>query len=255
MNVATAATEQTFFTSSELASLDPSRIPSHIAIIPDGNRRWAKLHEEEIAQGHRAGADNLIDITLAGKELGVKTMTFYLFSTENWTRSREEVAALMWLLQEFLLENRRRMIEEGIKVSTIGNIGALPSEAYESIHESVQATRQCDKMEMVLALNYGARDEIVRAVRDLMTQYNDIDKPKEEITESVIARYLDTARWPDPELLIRTSGEMRLSNYLLWQLSYAEIYFSKALWPDFKPNDLLTAVADYQKRDRRLGGT
>lgn len=243
------------FTSAQLSSLDTSRIPNHIAFIPDGNRRWAKHHQEEIARGHKAGADNLIDITLAGKALGVKVMTFYLFSTENWTRSKEEVAALMWLLQEFLTEKRQQMIDEGVRVSTIGHTSALPNEVYDCIGESVKATSGCNQIEMVMALNYGARNEIVRAVKNLIDEYDDVHKSKDEITEKVIGRYLDTSRWADPELLVRTSGEMRLSNFLLWQLSYSEIYFSQLLWPDFGPKDLLEAVVDYQKRERRLGGT
>ena len=247
-------TESPIFTSDLLATLDPARIPQHIAFIPDGNRRWAKQHEEEIAHGHKTGADNLIDITLAAKALGVKVLTFYLFSTENWSRSKEEVAALMWLLQEFLTVNRQRMIDEGIKVSTIGHTSALPKEVYDCIGESVEATAGCDKIEMVMALNYGGRNEIVRAVKHLVSEYSVKDRSAEEINEEVIGKCLDTSQWSDPELLIRTSGEMRLSNFLLWQLSYSEIYFTHLLWPDFKPQDLLKAIVDYQKRERRLGG-
>lgn len=242
------------FTSEQLALLDQGRIPSHIAVIPDGNRRWAKQQQEKIEKGHYAGADNLIEIVLAGKALGLKVMTFYLFSTENWSRSKEEVAALMWLLQEFLTKNRQWMIDEGIKISMIGDGSALPDEVIGCVKESVHATRHCNRIDMVLALNYGGRDDIVRAVKAVFETFEGKNLSKEEINEQVIAKHLDTARWADPELLIRTSGEMRLSNFLLWQLSYTEIYFSSVLWPDFGPEDLFEAVVDYQKRERRLGG-
>jgi undecaprenyl diphosphate synthase len=242
------------FTSDQLHALDKTRVPHHVAIIPDGNRRWAKLQEEQIGAGHRAGGDNLIDIVLAGKAIGIKAMTFYLFSTENWDRSEEEVAALMWLLIEFLQENTAIMIEEGIRVSSIGNINRLPMESSDAIRAAEKATRHCTEIDMVIALNYGGRDEIVRAVKTMMEVFEQKGYLRDFVDEESIARYLDTNRWPDPELLIRTSGEMRISNFMLWQLSYSEIYFSPVLWPDFKPQNLLEAIIDYQKRERRMGG-
>lgn len=247
----TAAEVATLFTPQQLARLDQARIPRHVAIIPDGNRRWAKKQRRHYDFGHRTGASALIQTIKAAKELGVKVMTFYLFSTENWSRSREEVAALMWLLKRFLLENCEEMRTCGIRLKTIGELSAFPKRVLSVVENTVEATVDCDQIDMVLALNYGGRDEIKRVLHRI------IDKglPKEQITESLIASYLDTAPWGDPDLLIRTSGEMRLSNFLLWQLSYAEIYIAQVLWPDFKPEHLLEAVVDFQKRERRLGGT
>jgi undecaprenyl diphosphate synthase len=243
------------YTPDQLARLNKARIPHHVAIIPDGNRRWAKKQTEHFQKGHEAGAGNLIEIVKAGKELGIKTLTFYLFSTENWTRSEEEVAALMWLLQVFLRENCREMQEEGVRLKTIGDLSALPNDALAVLQETMEATAHCDQLEMVLALNYGGRDEIRRAFHHILDHYSEGKLRKEEVTETLIASYLDTKHWKDPDLLIRTSGEIRISNFLLWQLSYTEIYSTELLWPEFTPDDLLDAVLDFQKRDRRLGGT
>lgn len=248
-------TETTVFSPEQLACLNPHRIPSHVAIIPDGNRRWAKKQVENYQKGHQAGASNLIEIVKAGKALGIKTLTFYLFSTENWTRSQEEIGALMWLLQEFLRDNRQEMQEEGVRLQTIGNLSALPEEALNVVQETIEATAHCDQLDMVLALNYGGRDEIRRAFHTILDDVAAGKLRKEEVTEDLITDYLDTRSWGDPELLIRTSGEMRISNFLLWQLSYTEIYSTELLWPEFKPVDLLDAVLDFQRRERRLGGT
>lgn len=247
--------ETTLFNPQKLASLDKARIPRHVAIIPDGNRRWAKKQEECFDKGHEAGASNLIEIVKAGKEIGIKALTFYLFSTENWTRSQEEIGALMWLLQEFLKENCQTMQEQGVRLKTIGNLDALPKEVLSVVEETIQATAHCNQIDMILALNYGGRDEICRAIHRILDNCSEGKLKKEQVTEKLIASYLDTQSWEDPDLLIRTSGEMRVSNFLLWQLSYTEIYVTELLWPEFKPNDLLEAVADFQKRERRLGGT
>lgn len=245
----------TFFSPQQLACLDKTRIPSHVAIIPDGNRRWAKKQQEDYEKGHEAGATNLIEIVKAAKTIGIKALTFYLFSTENWVRSKEEVAALMWLLQDFLKEHCEEMQAQGVSLKTIGDLEALPKEVLTVVEETIEATRQCEQIDMILALNYGGRDEIRRVFHRLLDHYADGNLKKEEVTEKLIASYLDTELWGDPDLLIRTSGEMRLSNFLLWQLSYTEIYVTQLLWPEFKPSDLLDAVADFQKRERRLGGT
>ncbi len=242
------------FTPEQLASLDKTRLPNHVAIIPDGNRRWAAKKREESEKGHFQGASTLIEIVKAAKALGIKTITFFCFSTENWSRSREEINILMWLLQDFLNENRLDMQTTGVRFSTIGNLEALPQEALIAIEETRRATAQCQDINMVVALNYGARDEIRRVLHKIIDDSNDGKIHKEQITEALIASYLDTAPWGDPELFIRTSGEMRLSNYLLWQMAYTEIYFTDVLWPDFKPADLLAAVADFQGRERRWGG-
>jgi undecaprenyl diphosphate synthase len=249
------ATASPIFSPEQLARLDLSRIPRHVAIIPDGNRRWAKKQQEDSGKGHEAGASTLIEIVSAGKALGIKALTFYLFSTENWTRPKEEVAALMWLLQEFLKEQCAEMQAQGVRLQTIGNLEALPKEALDAIEETVAATAHCDQIDMILALNYGSRDEIRRAFHGILDHYEAGKLQKEDVTEKLISSYLDTKPWGDPDLLIRTSGEMRVSNFLLWQLSYTEIYVTELLWPEFKPKDLLDAVADFQKRERRLGGT
>jgi undecaprenyl diphosphate synthase len=243
------------FSPEQLASINKSRVPTHVAIIPDGNRRWAKKQEECHNKGHEAGACNLIEIVKAGKTLGIKTMTFYLFSTENWTRSQEEIGALMWLLQEFLKEQCQEMKDHGVRLKTIGNLDALPKEALTVVEETIAATAHCNQIDMVLALNYGARDEIRRAFHCILDKCAEGELQKEDVTEKLIASYLDTKHWNDPDLLIRTSGEMRVSNFLLWQLSYTEIYTTELLWPEFKPNNLLDAIIDFQKRERRLGGT
>lgn len=248
-------TTTAIYTPDQLLCLNQQRIPHHIAIIPDGNRRWAKKNAENYRKGHASGASNLIDIVKAGKALGVKVMTFYLFSTENWTRSQEEIGALMWLLEEFLKENCQEMQDQGVRLKTIGDLNALPKDALIAVNQTIEATAHCNQLDMVLALNYGGRDEIRRAVQNILNHYSDGKLSKEEISEKLISNYLDTKDWNDPDLLIRTSGEMRISNFLLWQLSYSEIYTTELLWPEFKANNLLDAVIDFQQRERRLGGT
>jgi len=248
-------TSTAIFTSQEKASLDPMHIPRHVAIIPDGNRRWAKKQEGSSEQGHRAGADALMEIVKAARELGIRALTFYLFSTENWNRSEEEINALMWLLEGFLYDQCAEMQAHQVRLKTIGNLSIFPENILKAIDSTSKATAHCTDIEMILALNYGGRDEIRRAIHRLLDDFNSQKMQKEEVTESLISRYLDTAPWGDPDLLIRTSGELRISNFLLWQLSYTEIYVTNTLWPDFTPRDFLEAIADFQKRDRRLGGT
>lgn len=249
------ATTTAIYTPNQLACLNQNSVPRHVAIIPDGNRRWAKQQAENYQEGHKTGADNLIEISKAGKALGIKTLTFYLFSTENWTRSQEEIGALMWLLQEFLKENCQEMKDQGMRLKTIGQVEALHESALRVLEETIAATAHCKQIDIVLALNYGGRDEIRRAFQKILYHYEEGKLRKEEVTEKLISSYLDTKCWSDPDLLIRTSGEMRISNFLLWQLSYTEIYYTPLLWPEFKPSDLLAAVIDFQKRERRLGGT
>lgn len=244
-----------YYTREQIQLLDRNRIPKHIAIIPDGNRRWAKKNNLSVMQGHRQGADNLMEIVKAAKALGIKVITFYVFSTENWSRDPIEVRALLWLLESYLIEQRPVMLENGVKLQTIGDCSRFPNSVRRTIQESKDATNHCEDIEMVLALNYGSRDEIRRAVQLIL---DDIASkgilPVEKVTESLISGYLDTAKWPDPDLLIRTSGEKRFSNFLLWQSSYTELYIDQVLWPDFHPRNLLNAVVEFQKRDRRLGG-
>lgn len=242
------------YTPEEIACLEKTRVPRHVAIIPDGNRRWAKQRDEMILSGHQAGANTLIEIVKAGKELGIKAMTFYLFSTENWSRPKEEVIALMWLLEDFLRKRCEEMQQNGVRLMTIGNLSALSAEVQIAIKETKQSTANSKDIDMIFALNYGGRDDLCRAFRKIVDKYGGMLN-NECLTEDLIARHLDTAPWGDPDLLIRTSGEMRISNFLLWQLSYSELHVTDALWPDFSHKDLLNAIIDFQTRDRRLGGT
>lgn len=243
-----------YFTPEQISSLDHKKIPHHVAIIPDGNRRWAKKQHAPREEGHREGADIIIETMKAAKEIGIKIISFFLFSTENWERSQDEVHALMWLLETFMIEQRQTMIDDGIRMETIGDLSRLPVSVQNAIQDTKAATSHCKCIDMVLALNYGSRDEIRRAVQSIAEDVSQNKIRKEDITENLISRYLDTAQWAEPDLFIRTSGEKRLSNFLLWQLSYAELYIAEVLWPDFRSGHLLEALINFQKRERRLGG-
>lgn len=247
-------TAEKMYSDTQISLLDKTQIPRHIAIIPDGNRRWAKQKQSLAESGHREGADTIMDTVKASKELGIKVVTIYLFSTENWNRPQEEIAGLMWLLQCYLIEQKQTMVDNQIRLQTIGDLSRLPPSVMESIEDTKNATKDCDKIEMVFALNYGGRDDIRRGVQALIKDVQG-GKIHEEISEALISSYLDTAPWGDPDLLIRTSGELRISNFLLWQISYAEIFIIDILWPDFNSEHLLTALLDFQQRHRRLGGT
>lgn len=244
-----------YFSPEQLNTLDKSRIPKHVAIIPDGNRRWAKKQHLSVLQGHRKGADILMDVIKASKELGIKVVTFYIFSTENWTRDQEEVQAVLWLLETYVTEQRQTMIENGIRLQSIGDLTRLPASVRHALQATKEATSHCHEIEMIFAVNYGGRDEIRRAVQAILDDYASQQVKREEVTERLISRYLDTNGWSDPELLIRTSGELRFSNFLIWQTSYTEVYIADSLWPDFNSTNLLEAVLSFQKRERRLGGT
>lgn len=238
------------YTQEQLLDLDQVRLPRHVAIIPDGNRRWAKLGDHSIFMGHRVGAATVFNTVKAAKEVGVKAITFYLFSTENWKRSPEEVSFHMELLQEFLLKHCEEMKASGVRLCTIGALDVFPKEVLRVIDSVKAETAKGQSIDLILALNYGARDEIKRAMEKICKE-RDIHT---EITEELISSHLDTAPWGDPDLLIRTSGEMRISNFLLWQLSYTELYITEVLWPDFTPGLFLDALIDFQTRQRRMGG-
>jgi undecaprenyl diphosphate synthase len=242
------------FTPDQLRQVDPSRIPQHIAIIPDGNRRWAKKNFLLPELGHRAGADQLLNIVNAAIELGVKTLTFYIFSTENWSRPQREVNAHLRLLEEYLVAQRQRMIDYGIRFTTIGDLAPFSENILREIDTTVEATAKENKIHVIFALNYGGRDDIIRAFRDIIKDYDSGSLKIEDISEELVSKHLDTKGTPDPDLLIRTSGELRVSNFLLWQISYSEIYVCDVLWPDFTPNHLFNAVQTFQHRERRLGG-
>lgn len=247
------STKTRFFSSEELSTLNWENIPKHVAIIPDGNRRWARDNQLDIESGHREGGNSLIETVKAACELNIEALTFYLFSTENWARSPLEINALMWLLHDFLLKQRETMLDYEIRLHTIGTLSRLPEYVQETIQQTKEATEHCRKIDMVLAINYGSRDEISRAVQQIVHKFKNGELNEELINEECISQHLDTSRWKDPELLIRTSGEMRLSNYLLWQLSYTEIHVIDVLWPNFRPHHLLESLLNFQTRQRRLG--
>ncbi len=233
--------------------LDMERIPKHVAIIMDGNRRWAKNQGLPSMVGHWHGADALTKIVESASALGVKVLTVYAFSTENWKRTQEEVDSIMKLFRMYLIGQKDRMVREGVRLGTIGDTRRFPASVKETLDDVKRATAGGDKIDLVLAVNYGARDDIKRALVSIVEDCQLGRLHKEDITEALIARYLDTAPWGDPDLLIRTSGESRLSNFLLWQISYAEVYITDVLWPDFNNNELMRAVAAFQKRARRTG--
>lgn len=224
-------------------------IPKHIAIILDGNGRWAKSKGMPRSYGHIQGAKNLDRIVEAAYDMGVKYLTVYCFSTENWNRPAEEVEALMKLLRQYMKTAQTRAKKNNIRTRVIGDISRLDEDLQKSILELEKVSAEYDGINLNIAINYGSRDEIVRGVRKML---EDNLKP-EELDEAVFSSYLDTKDIPDPDFLIRTSGEQRLSNYLLWQLAYAEMYFTDVPWPEFSPEDLKAAVEFYSKRDRRYG--
>ena len=229
------------------------RIPNHVAIILDGNGRWAKSKGMPRSYGHIKGCENLEDICEVAKEMGIKYLTVYAFSTENWKRSKEEVEGLMKLFRNYLSKCIKISSKNKMRVRVIGDPSAFAPDIQKKIKELEEYSKDFDELHFQIALNYGSRDEITRAVnRMLEDQKNGILEGP--VNEDVISDYLDTAGIPDPDLLIRTSGEQRLSNYLLWQLAYTEFYFTNVPWPDFKKKDLEEAIEKYNKRDRRYGG-
>lgn len=242
-----------FFKADELRALDRTAIPRHIAIIPDGNRRWAQQQGASPAMGHRQGSQVVADTVKAAAELGVQVVTLYAFSTENWSRPKEEIEFLMALLEASLLESEAWMISGGVQLHAIGDLSVLPSRVLKQLESSIAKTQQGRGLHFNLAVNYGGRDEIRRAVGKIVRACKEGRLPEEQIDELQIASYMDTARWGDPDLLIRTSGECRVSNFLLWQLSYSEFYFTETLWPDFTPKHLLQAIVEYQRRAKRWG--
>lgn len=239
----------------DLKRIDPLPVPKHVAFIPDGNRRWAKKHRVLPEEGHKLGADSLLNIIKAGHQMGIETLTFFIFSTENWARPQKEIDAQMKLLEKSLLIQRPRMLENGVRFRSIGDLSKFPPHLVELIEATKEETAHCDKITVVFAMNYGGRDDIRRAVVKMIDGVEKGDLKKDEVTEDVVKSYLDTAAFTDPDLLIRTSGESRLSNFLLWQLSYAEIYLTEKFWPEFSPLDFLEAVHSFQNRERRLGGS
>lgn len=232
----------------------PDKIPRHIAVIMDGNGRWAKKLGWQRTRGHRAGADAVSRCVEACDDIGTEFLTLYAFSTENWRRPPSEISALMTLLDKFLKERTPEMMDKNVRLQAIGRITDLPANVQERLHHSIETTSKNSGVTMVLALSYGAREEIVDGVRSLLRNVKEGHLDEAMITPDVLSKHLYTRYYPDPDLLIRTSGEMRISNFLLWQISYAEIVILEKLWPDFQKADLYEAVREYQKRSRRFGG-
>lgn len=229
------------------------RVPNHIAIILDGNGRWAKKRGLPRSYGHVKGCENLEDICEVAKELGVKYLTVYAFSTENWKRSKEEVDGLMKLFRNYLKKCIKISQKNNMRVKVIGDVSAFDPDIQESIVKLENFSKDFTELHFQIALNYGSRDEITRAVNRMLEDQK-AGKLATPVEEETISNYLDTAGIPDPDLMIRTSGELRLSNYLLWQLAYTEFYFTDVPWPDFKRDELVKAIEKYNERDRRYGG-
>ncbi len=250
-----------------MAELDMTRIPRHIAIIMDGNGRWASERGKQRSYGHQAGVDTVRRITSECTRLGVKYLTLYTFSTENWNRPEDEISALMGLVLTSLEDEI--FMKNNVRFRVIGDIKRLPDDVQQKLHETELHTANNDSMTMVVALSYSARWEITEAVRKIVTQINDMRElptnifkhiktggiRAQDITEELISQNLATNFMPDPELLIRTGGELRISNYLLWQIAYSELYFCDTYWPDFNEEQLQEAIASYQSRQRRFGKT
>ena len=234
--------------------LNPEKMPKHIAIIMDGNGRWATKRSLPRKAGHKAGAEALEKIIYAAKELGLEHLTVYAFSTENWKRSEEEVGAIMDILRFYLKNYFKKFVKDDIRMHVIGDKTRLDQDIQDAIEEIEELSKEKQGMTVHIALNYGGRDELRRAVGKIAQDVAEGRMAAADVTENVITNALDTAGTPDPELMIRTSGEERISNFLLWQIAYSEFYFSDMLWPDFDKKELEKAIYYYQNRERRFGG-
>lgn len=235
-------------------NIDLSNIPTHIAIIMDGNGRWAKERLLPRTLGHKAGVEAIRSVIKEGSNLGVKHITLYAFSTENWKRPKDEVNALMRLLVQYLKSEVNELHKNGVKLKVLGDISQLQEDCKKQIEDSIELTKDNTGLVLNVAFNYGGRDEIVKAVSDLVTDIESGKISKEDITKERFSNYLYTKDCPDPDLIIRPSGEQRISNFLLWQCAYSEFWYSNVNWPDFREKDLQQAIYDYQNRDRRYGG-
>lgn len=229
-------------------------VPEHIAIILDGNGRWAKAKGLPRTAGHAAGAKNVEKICRQAYDLGVKYVTMYAFSTENWSRPTEEVSALMGLLGDYIKTCMKTAKKDNLRVRFIGDLSRLDESLQEAIAQLEEYSSQFTGLVLTIAINYGSRDEMTRAIRKIASDVKDGDISIDDINEKTFSNYLDTKDIPDPDLMIRTSGEQRLSNYLLWQLAYSEFYFTNVAWPDFNKEELEKAIAEYDRRNRRFGG-
>jgi undecaprenyl diphosphate synthase len=239
----------------ELNGLDKNRLPQHVAIIMDGNGRWAKVRGKSRIEGHRRGKTSVRAIVEMSRKIGIRYLSLYAFSTENWFRPRQEVHALMALLEHYLAAEQPKMMRYGIRLLAVGDRDRLPARVRRILEQVIDLTRNNQRMTVILALSYSGRDDIVRMARHLAREAHAGRVDPDSINEELIAGQLDTAGVPDPDLLIRTSGELRISNFFLWQIAYSEIYVTPTLWPDFREREYLAALAEYQSRRRRFGRT
>ena len=230
-------------------------LPKHIAIIMDGNGRWARLKNLPRAAGHKEGINSVREIVRVCGEIGVSHLTLYTFSSENWSRPKTEVSAIMKLLLSTIKKEIRNLDDNNVKLSTIGNLKELPSETQKNILDGVKKTKSNTGLNLILALSYGSRQELIRAIKRILTRAKESNLVIDNIDETLLNAELYTADIPDPDLIIRTGGEYRLSNFLLWQSAYSELLISETFWPDFRESDLLNSIADYQNRQRRFGQT
>lgn len=238
-----------------LEQIDKNKIPRHVAIIMDGNGRWAKEKGKLRIFGHKNGVAAVRDTVEGAVQLGVPYLTLYAFSTENWNRPRLEVNALMELLVGTINKETKTLMENEVRLNAIGNLELLPPKCYRELKEAIEKTADNKKCTLTLALSYSSRWEIAEAAKKIASEVKEGNLRLDDISQSIFGSYLSTSDMPDPELMIRTSGEYRISNYLLWQLAYAELYFTSKLWPDFRREDLFEAIIDFQKRERRFGMT
>lgn len=235
--------------------IDKARLPRHIAIIMDGNGRWAKRQGLARVFGHKRGVETVHNITVAATELGIEYLTLYTFSTENWNRPKEEIDALMALLVDTIVKETPTLMENNVRLLTIGDLDRLPEQTRKKFVGCIEQTSKNTGLSMVIALSYSARWEITHAVRTAVARAQAGELRPEDVNEQLVSSLMTTADMPDPDLLIRTSGELRISNFLLWQLAYSELYFTDCLWPDFTAEELYRAIVDYQNRERRFGKT
>jgi undecaprenyl diphosphate synthase len=227
--------------------------PHHVGIVMDGNRRWAKMRSKGAHYGHLKGTSNVEDIVEAAADAGVKILTLFVFSTENWKRSKKEVRSLMYLIQIYLQRMRKSLVQKRVRFGTIGDLASLPEEVRSEIALTVEATKSGDRIQLILAIAYGGRDDIRRSCIRACQKLLEEGKPLTDLTENMISEHTDTRFLPDPDLIIRTGGTYRISNFLLWQSSYSEFYVTDELWPDFKKEHLLEALNEYQNREKNWG--
>ena len=238
-----------------LPTIDKTNVPKHIAIIMDGNGRWAKQQGEFRSFGHEHGVKSVRDAVEACVEYGIQYLTLYAFSTENWNRPKEEIDALMSILVHSIVNEMPTLMQNGIKLNAIGNLASLPDNCVETLNKALEQTSENKELTLTLALSYSGRWDILEAVKKIVLDSKNNSLDISALDEDMFAKYLSTKEIPDPELMIRTSGEMRISNFLLWELAYTEIYITEILWPDFRKKHFYEAILDYQKRERRFGKT